>query len=58
MKLLKVTYEHRAYTEDEAKDTQQPLLKVSNGGGYYVDGSISELEKLNAPLANSMPLTP
>jgi hypothetical protein len=36
MKLLKVTYEHRAYTEDEAKDA---ILKFRNDAkeqGYLV----------------------
>ena len=32
-------------TEEEAKETMQPILKVSGGGGFYVLGSISELEK-------------
>ena len=32
-------------TEEEAKDTRQPILKVSGGGGFYVEGSVSELEK-------------
>ena len=32
-------------TEEEAKQTMQPILKVSGGGGFYVQGSISELEK-------------
>ena len=32
-------------TEEEAKQTQQPVLKVSGGGGFYVEGFISELEK-------------
>lgn len=32
-------------TEEEAKMTMQPFLKVSGGGGFYVDGSISELDK-------------
>ena len=32
-------------SEEEAKMTQQPLLKVSGGGGFYVEGSVSELEK-------------
>ena len=31
--------------EEEAKQTMQPILKVSGGGGFYVQGSISELEK-------------
>ena len=32
-------------TEEEAKQTQQPILKVSGGGGFYVEGFINELEK-------------
>ena len=34
-------------TEEEAKLTMQPVLKVSGGGGFYVEGSVSELEKDN-----------
>ena len=30
---------------DEAMDTQQPMIKVSGGGGFYVEGSVSELDK-------------
>lgn len=33
--------------EEEAKTTMQPFLKVSGGGGFYVTGSISELDKDN-----------
>ena len=32
-------------SEEEAKMTMQPILKVSGGGGFYVEGSVSELEK-------------
>ena len=32
-------------TEEEAKSARQPVVKVSGGGGFYVQGSISELEK-------------
>lgn len=32
-------------TEEEARATGQPILKVSGGGGFYVQGSVSELEK-------------
>ena len=32
-------------TEEEARQTNQPLMKVSGGGGFYVEGSVSELEK-------------
>lgn len=31
-------------TEEEARDTQSPILKVSDGGGFYIECSISELE--------------
>ena len=34
-------------TEEEAKQTNQPILKVSGGGGFYVEGFVSELEKQN-----------
>lgn len=33
--------------EEEAKTTMQPFIKVSGGGGFYVTGSISELDKDN-----------
>lgn len=32
-------------TEDDAKSMKQPLLKVSAGGGFYIEGSVSEIEK-------------
>ena len=32
-------------TEEEAKMQKQPLLKVSGGGGFYIEGSVSELER-------------
>ena len=32
-------------TEEEAQMTGQPLMKVSGGGGFYVEGSISELSR-------------
>lgn len=31
--------------EEEAKMNQQPVLKVSGGGGFYMEGRVSELEK-------------
>lgn len=34
-------------TEEEAKQAKQPVVKVSGGGGFYVEGSVSELEKEN-----------
>ena len=32
-------------TEEESRDNRQPMMKVSGGGGFYVEGSVSELEK-------------
>ncbi len=32
-------------TEEDAKAMKQPILKVSAGGGFYIEGSVSELEK-------------
>lgn len=32
-------------TEAEAREQKQPLVKVSSGGGFYIEGSVSELEK-------------
>lgn len=32
-------------TEEEARQDKRPLLKVSAGGGFYVEGTVSELEK-------------
>ena len=32
-------------TEEEAKLNSQPIIKVTGGGGYYIDASISELER-------------
>ena len=34
-------------SEDEAREQDQPLMKVSGGGGFYVEGAVSELEKEN-----------
>ena len=31
--------------EEEAKLNNQPLIKVSGGGGFYVQGSVSELDR-------------
>lgn len=32
-------------TEDEAKNNNQPILKVSGGGGFYIDGYVGELDR-------------
>ena len=34
-------------TEADARMQQQPIVKVSGGGGFFIEGSISELEKEN-----------
>ena len=32
-------------SEEESRENKLPMLKVSDGGGFYVQGSVSELEK-------------
>ncbi len=32
-------------TEEDAKFNSQPIMKISSGGGYYIEASISELER-------------
>lgn len=32
-------------TEEEAKLKSQPIIKLSSGGGYYIDATLSELER-------------
>ena len=32
-------------SQEEAQMTMQPILKISDGGGFYVEGSISELNR-------------
>ena len=39
MKLLKVTYEHRAYTEDEAKDAILKFRNEAKNNGYLVQSA-------------------
>lgn len=41
-------------TEEEAKTTRQPFLKVSGGGGFYVEGFVSELEKDNLTIGQTV----
>lgn len=41
-------------TEEEAKMMMQPILKVSGGGGYYISGSVSELEKDNLQIGQEV----
>ena len=41
-------------TEEEARANMQPILKVSGGGGFYVQGSVSELEKENLQIGQEV----
>ena len=41
-------------SQEEAKLTMQPMLKVSGGGGFYVQGSVSELEKDNLQIGQEV----
>ena len=41
-------------SEDEAKQMMQPVLKVSGGGGFYVEGFISELEKASMEIGQEV----
>ena len=41
-------------TEQEAKDTKQPVVKVSGGGGFYIQGVISELERENLQIGQEV----
>ena len=41
-------------TEDQARQEKKPLLKVSAGGGFYIEVSISELEKDNMQIGQEV----
>lgn len=41
-------------TEEEARQNKQPIIKVSGGGGFYVEGDVSELEKDNLEIGQSV----
>ena len=41
-------------TEEEASASGQPLLKVSGGGGFFVEGAISELERDSVPIGSEV----
>lgn len=41
-------------TPEEAKERQQPVLKVSGGGGFYITGSISELNREKLAIGSSV----
>ena len=40
--------------EEEARMMMQPILKVSGGGGFYIEGAVSELEKENLQLGQEV----
>lgn len=40
--------------EEEARQTRQPIIKVSGGGGFYVQCSITELEKDNLQIGQEV----
>ena len=44
-------------TQEEAKENQQPILKVSGGGGFYVSGSISELNRDKLQIGSEVTVT-
>ena len=41
-------------TEEDARMLRQPIVKVSGGGGFFVEGYISELEKENLKLGQEV----
>lgn len=41
-------------TEEEARNQGLPVLKVSGGGGFYIEGSVSELERDNMELGQEV----
>lgn len=41
-------------TEEEARQNKQPMVKVSGGGGFYIEGSVSELEKASLKIGQEV----
>ena len=41
-------------TEEQARQEKKPLLKVSAGGGFYIEVSVSELEKENLQIGQEV----
>ena len=41
-------------TEEEAKLNGQPFIKVSGGGGFYIEGSVSELDRENLKIGQEV----
>ena len=44
-------------SEEEAKEKKQPIIKVSGGGGYYVVGTISELNRNKLAIGSQVTIT-
>lgn len=41
-------------TQEQAKESMEPLMKLSGGGGFYVEGAVSELEKENMKIGQQV----
>ena len=41
-------------TEEEARQQKQPIVKVSGGGGFYIEGSVSELQRESLKLGQEV----
>lgn len=44
-------------SQEEAKENQQPIIKVSGGGGFYISGSISELNREKLAIGSEVTVT-
>ena len=44
-------------TPEEALQTQQPVMKVSSGGGYYVEGFVTEFQRDTLQLGQEVTVT-
>ena len=44
-------------TAEEAKQNKQPIIKVSGGGGYYITGTISELDRDKLEIGSEVTVT-
>lgn len=42
---------------EEARQTNQPLMRVSGGGGYYIEGTVSELELATIQVGQEVEVT-
>lgn len=44
-------------SQEEAKENQQPIIKVSGGGGFYISGSVSELNREKLAIGSEVTVT-